>query len=78
MAQLVIVRDGKAWSRWNAARFMIDAALERFGLDGVGSWSETAQANIFVGTSRECEAVATALEGTGLRIEYAGIPDTTR
>lgn len=69
MAQLVIVRDGWEWSRWNAAGFMIEATLERYGLVGDGSWTETPDARVFVGTSRECEAVATALEGTGLRIE---------
>src|SRR5262245_42740095 len=71
MAQLTIVRDGLAWSRWNTAGFIIEAALERCGLDDVGAWSKTAEASVFVGTSRECEAVATALEGTGLRIDYA-------
>jgi hypothetical protein len=69
MAEVVIVRDGWEWSRWNAARFMIEAALERFGLDGDGSWRETADSRVFVGTMPECEAVATALEGMGLQIE---------
>jgi hypothetical protein len=61
--------------RSNTARFVIEATLERFGLAGDGSWTETEDARVFVGTSHECEAVATALAGTGLRIERTATSD---
>ena len=69
MAELVIFRDGRAWSTWNVAKYLIAATLERVGLDYPDdSWSETTLQRRFVGSSHDCEAVEAALEGTGLRV----------
>lgn len=69
MAELIIRRNGAAWSSWNAAKNMVELALERSNLPlGRTQWTETQQELTFVGTERECEAITIALEGLRLDV----------
>ena len=70
MASLTVARSGLEWSRWNTAKDVVEVTLERVGLPAdETSWSETVDGWRFSGSPHECEAVAAALEGMGLRID---------
>jgi hypothetical protein len=69
VAELIIRRNEAAWSSWNAAKNMIDLALERTNQPrGRLYWTETEQELTFVGSEQECEAITVALEGLGLDV----------
>ncbi len=69
MAELVVRRNGVAWSTWNVAKNVIELALERAGIGGgIGRWRETIDALRFSGTEHECEAVEFALQGLALDV----------
>jgi hypothetical protein len=69
MAEVEVQRGDAEWSKWNSARLMIEAALDRYGLGIVHDrWVETENGISFTGSRSMCEAVATALDGLGLDI----------
>jgi hypothetical protein len=69
MAELVVRRNGVAWSTWNVTKNVVGLALERAGLPGGGGrWRKTADALRFTGTETECDAVELALEGLALDV----------
>ena len=69
MAEIFILRDGLAWSRWYLARFAVDGRLERAGLARLpGEWVEETEGLRYTGDGRVCEAIAVALEGLGLSV----------
>ena len=76
MAHVTIRRNEAAWSRWHTAKYVIGVSLERASLPaGDDVWTETREGLQFTGTHGECEAVAVALEGTGLDVvlEHAAV-----
>jgi hypothetical protein len=68
---VVVHRGQLAWSRWQAAKLMIELNLERAGLEGPYAWIGSDSEMHYLAPRATSEFVAEALKGLGLTIEVA-------
>jgi hypothetical protein len=69
--EVVVHRGHLAWSRWQAAKLMIELKLERAGLEGPYGWIGSDTEMHYLAPRATCDFVAAALMGLGLTIEVA-------
>ncbi len=70
MAEVIVRRTTRPWSKWNATKLVVEATLDRAGLSAaLAAPVETSDGLSYRASRPLCDAVALALEGLGLTVE---------